>query len=57
MRAVFELSRKQDLSYKEIADQLHISDKTVKKQVNNALHILREKLDTVFTSIACFLFL
>ena len=57
MRAVFELSRNQDLSYKEIADQLHISDKTVKKQVNNALHILREKLDTVFTSIACFLFL
>lgn len=57
MREVFELSRKQELSYKEIADQLHISDKTVKKQVNNALHILRGKLDTVFTSIACFLFL
>ncbi|SDE88318.1 RNA polymerase sigma-70 factor, ECF subfamily [Dyadobacter soli] len=57
MREVFELSRKEDLSYKEIADQLHISDKTVKKQVNNALHILREKLDMVFTSIACFLFL
>lgn len=57
MREVFELSRKEDLSYKEIADQLHISDKTVKKQVNNALHILREKLDTVFASIVCFLFL
>lgn len=56
MREVFELSRKEELSYKEIADQLHISDKTVKKQVNNALHILREKLDTVFTSMACFLF-
>ncbi|MGX5857936.1 RNA polymerase sigma-70 factor [Dyadobacter jiangsuensis] len=49
MREVFELSRKQELSYKEIADQLHISDKTVKKQVSNALHILREKLDTAFT--------
>lgn len=57
MREVFELSRNQELSYKEIADQLHISDKTVKKQVNNALHILREKLDTVFTSMACFFFL
>jgi RNA polymerase sigma-70 factor (ECF subfamily) len=57
MREVFELSRKEDLSYKEIADQLHISDKTVKKQVNNALHILREKLDTVFISITCFLFI
>lgn len=57
MREVFELSRKQELSYKEIADQLHISDKTVKKQVNNALHILRKKLDTVFISLACYLFL
>lgn len=56
MREVFELSRKEELSHKEIADQLHISDKTVKKQVNNALHILREKLDTVFSSIACLLF-
>ncbi|WP_353718918.1 RNA polymerase sigma-70 factor [Dyadobacter sp. 676] len=57
MREVFELSRKENLSYKEIAEQLHVSDKTVKKQVNNALHILREKLDTAFTSIACLFFL
>lgn len=48
MRAVFELSRKKNLSYSEIADELHISDKTVKKQVNNALHILRVKLDIAF---------
>ncbi|WP_414712989.1 sigma factor-like helix-turn-helix DNA-binding protein [Sphingobacterium sp. UBA6645] len=27
MRQVFELSRKQDLSYQEIADQLAISEK------------------------------
>lgn len=48
MREVFELSRKKNLSYKEIADELHISDKTVKKQVNNALNILRKKLDVTF---------
>lgn len=44
MREIFELSRKQQLSYKEIAGQLDISDKTVKKQVSNALRILRLKL-------------
>jgi RNA polymerase sigma-70 factor (ECF subfamily) len=49
MRAVFELSRNTDLSYKEIAEELHISDKTVKKQVSNALTILRQKLDIAFT--------
>jgi RNA polymerase sigma-70 factor (ECF subfamily) len=44
MREVFELSRKQHLSHKEIAEQLGISEKTVKSQVNNALKILRVKL-------------
>lgn len=44
MRQVFELSRKQDLSYQEIADQLAISEKTVKTQIHNALKILRKKL-------------
>ena len=47
MRAVFELSRKEHKSYKEISDYLNISDKTVKKQVNNALHILRTKLTSL----------
>lgn len=56
MRRVFELSRNQHLSYQEIADELQISDKTVKKQVNNALNILREKLDTAFIFLS-FLFL
>lgn len=44
MRVVFELSRKQHLSYKEIAEQLGISEHTVKSQVSNALHILRAKV-------------
>lgn len=37
MRTVFELSRKASLSYKEIVGQLKVSDKTVKKQISNAL--------------------
>jgi len=44
MREVFELSRKQHLSYKEIGEILGISDHTVKRQVSNALAILRTKL-------------
>lgn len=44
MRQIFELSRNANLSHKEIAGQLVISDKTVKKQVSNALKILRLKL-------------
>lgn len=48
MREVFELSRHENLTYKEIAEELNISDKTVKKQVNSALSILRQKLDIAF---------
>jgi len=44
MREVFELSRREELSHKEIAEKLNISDKTVKKQVSNALKILRGRL-------------
>lgn len=44
MREVFELSRKQHLSHKQIAAVLGISEQTVKTQVNNALKILRNKL-------------
>jgi len=44
MREVFILSRDKNLSHKEIADQLNISDKTVKKQISNSLKILRLKL-------------
>ncbi|TCD00159.1 RNA polymerase sigma factor [Pedobacter psychroterrae] len=44
MREVFELSRRQHLSYKEIGAKMGISDHTVKRQVSNALSILRTKL-------------
>lgn len=47
MKEVFELSRKHRLSHKEIAEKLNLSEQTVKKQVNNALKILRVKLGTM----------
>ncbi|MGQ7856298.1 RNA polymerase sigma factor [Pedobacter sp. WC2501] len=44
MRLVFEMSRKQYKSNQEIADELQISNKTVKNQLSTALKILRKKL-------------
>ena len=44
MREVFILSRKENLSHKLISEKLMISDKTVKKQINNVLKHLRLKL-------------
>jgi RNA polymerase sigma-70 factor (ECF subfamily) len=51
MREIFELSRKSNLSHREIAHQLDISEKTVKNQVNNALKILRVKLGSLFSLV------
>lgn len=44
MREMFEMSRNEGLSHKEIADILSVSDLTVKKQVSNAVRILKQKL-------------
>lgn len=49
MREVFELSRQEELSYKDIAQKLNISDKTVKQQVYNAIKILRLKVNLLRT--------
>jgi RNA polymerase sigma-70 factor (family 1) len=47
MREVFEMSRKQHLTNKAIADILNISERTVETQVSNALFRLRTKLGVV----------
>lgn len=44
MREVFESSRKAHLSQKQIAEKFDISEKTVKKQINNSIKILKMKL-------------
>lgn len=43
MREVFELSRKSELSHKEIAAKLNISEQTVRKHIHHALKILRAR--------------
>lgn len=44
MREIFILSRQQNLSHKEIAEKLSLSELTVSKQITNALKILRVRL-------------
>lgn len=44
MRQVFEMSRKENLSHKEIGKLLGTSDETVKKQINKSLKIIRSNL-------------
>ncbi len=44
MRKIFELSRRQYLSNKEIADRLSLSEGTVRQQIHNAIVRLRSRL-------------
>jgi len=58
MRLIFNLSRKSFLSHREIAIELNLSESTVKTQVNNALRVLRTKLETLlllFILLSCLL--
>ncbi len=49
MRQVFNLSRKSHLSHKEISEALDISEFTVRKQINNALKVLKPRLNRLLT--------
>ncbi|WP_159445192.1 RNA polymerase sigma factor [Filimonas lacunae] len=57
MRLIFRLSREEQLSYKEIASQLGISEETVRKQIYYALKILRSKIQgSTFLFLYFFIF-
>lgn len=45
MKQVFEMSRKQFMSHKEIAAELGTTEETVKKQISKSIKILKIKLD------------
>ncbi len=53
MRTVFEMSRKEGLSHKEIAEQLSISEQSVRSHVKGALKILRLRLGVLI--LFCFI--
>ncbi|QEK52541.1 RNA polymerase sigma-70 factor [Pedobacter aquae] len=55
-KEVFKLSRFEELRNKEIAQQLHISPKTVERQMTIALEKLRFKLQHLLSFIALFFF-
>jgi RNA polymerase sigma-70 factor (family 1) len=55
-RHVFELSRFEDLKYREIADHLNISPKTVENQMGRALAFLRLRLAEYLTAFLFFCF-
>ncbi|QNL51750.1 RNA polymerase sigma-70 factor [Olivibacter sp. SDN3] len=50
MKEVFLLSRKEHLSYKEIAERLGISDETVRKQIHRSLKYLKTKINREYLS-------
>jgi RNA polymerase sigma-70 factor (family 1) len=52
MRKIFELSRKEHLSHKDIANKLGTSEHNVSKQITNALKILRTKLGIIYFFIS-----
>ncbi|MCC7246456.1 MAG: RNA polymerase sigma-70 factor [Saprospiraceae bacterium] len=52
-RSVFELSRFEALKYREIADQLEISIKTVESQMGKALRLMRLRLADFLVSLVC----
>ncbi|GGI23679.1 RNA polymerase sigma factor [Pedobacter mendelii] len=47
MREVFEMSRKEHLTHKEIAARLGTSEETIKKQISSVLKIMRAKFGVI----------
>ena len=54
-RTIFQMSRFDELKYREIADKLGISVKTVENQMGKALKLLREKLADFLIFILLFI--
>jgi RNA polymerase sigma-70 factor (ECF subfamily) len=48
MRQIFQLNKKDNLSYREIASKLDTSENNVQKHINGAIKILRTKLTAFF---------
>lgn len=49
MRRIYLLSRRDDISYRQIAEREGISEKTVRNQVYNALQVLKSRISSFLT--------
>jgi RNA polymerase sigma-70 factor (ECF subfamily) len=56
-KQIFQMSREEGLSHKEIADRTHIKIKTVENHINLALKHIRKRVGANDISIGLFLFL
>ncbi|MEO6818888.1 MAG: RNA polymerase sigma-70 factor [Ginsengibacter sp.] len=56
MQEVYKLSRQQQLSHKEIAENMSVSVETVKKHIHHALHLIRKDLPIQTTILFIFEF-
>lgn len=54
MREIFVLSRREQLSYTEIAQKLNTNENNVSKQVNNGIKLLRRKLGLILYCLFLF---
>ncbi|MDC7141164.1 RNA polymerase sigma factor [Bacteroides finegoldii] len=43
-KVIFNMSRKDNLTYKQIAEQLNISEKTVENQIHKAIYFLKQNI-------------
>lgn len=55
-KEAFLLSREEDLTYKQIAEQLDVSIKTVEKRISKSLKYLRENIDMGYCLAILFFF-
>lgn len=49
MRQVFEMSRKSNMSHRQIAEILNLSEETVRDQIKKALKVLRPRIKYIFS--------
>lgn len=53
-REIFEMGKMSGMTYRQIADELNISVKTVENQMSKALRILRKELSSEMFLLLCF---
>jgi RNA polymerase sigma-70 factor (ECF subfamily) len=53
-REAFEMNRLEGLKYREIAEKLHVSERTIEVRIGKALSLLRSHLKEFFVTLFLF---